>query len=516
MDVNSSKIGLILVTALGLLFAWFAGNYVADENYLPIVAVLGFLGTSTFFFGFGKRIYLLIPICWGLTGQISLLPLPFSVRQLIIIAASIFFITIIIFKGNKDKIRYEIIDVILAINLLYLLIVFFRNPVGIAALGGSDRVGGKPYVDVLLSIMAYLMISRQKISPRFAKSLPLFIVGVSIFSTVAPLVGLFLPSIGMKLAPLYSGFSPSLGLMSESDAITVGETRLDSLSTSANYIILYIVSNINPIQILHPKNILFLIFYCISLIMVLLSGFRNTLFNVFITTFIGAVFRERIVGVVKMMSFITIMIISIILISYTSIKIPYTFSRALSFLPGNWDQAAVLEARESTEWRTEMWKIVLTSDRYIRSKIWGDGFGFLRTDYELMIDAGGKAGQAFGGMNSTQEAFMINGDFHSGPVSTIRFVGFFGLILFIPLLISLSIYSYKTIKLAFKTPYQACALFLGIPCLIFPVIFIFIFGDFKIDLVNTIFNISMLKMLRRSCSKNVSKKQVDILKKPII
>ena len=53
----------------------------------------------------------------------------------------------------------------------------------------------------------------------------------------------------------------------------------------------------------------------------------------------------------------------------------------------------------------------------------------------------------------SQENMLISGDFHSGPVSTIRFVGYVGLALFFPLLVGIAVYAARLIKRAKGTPY---------------------------------------------------------------
>ena len=492
---NTQKLGVFLLVGLGLLFAIFSGNYVADEDYLPVVVVLGLLAVSALFFGIGGSIYLLIPICWGLKGQIGVLPLPFTVRQLVILAASLFFITGLIFKREQRKMTYEPIDLLLYINLLYLILVFVRNPVGVAALGGSERVGGKPYIDVFLGLMAYLMISRQIITPKFSRDMPKIILGLTIGVGFVAGVGFYFPSIATKLVPIYTGFGSGVDtLFAEFREVTAGETRLNFMLDPGIQTILFCVSFVNPMTLLSVGNLPWLILYLFGFLAILLSGFRNAIFSSFLATFLGVFFRERFAGIVKL-GFITFAFATMaVLLSYTSVQLPFTFSRALSFLPGNWDVEAVSNAQASTEWRQKMWEIVLTSDQYIKDKVWGDGFGFLRSDYERL------ASSYFGlqGGDEGLEAFMINGDFHSGPVSAIRFVGMIGLLLFLPLLFGVAFYAYRTVSLCYGTPYQACALFFSIPTMIMPLIFLFVFGDYRLDLVAVMFNLSISKMLRAS------------------
>jgi hypothetical protein len=199
-----------------------------------------------------------------------------------------------------------------------------------------------------------------------------------------------------------------------------------------------------------------------------------------------------------------------VLVSYTSIKLPYTFQRSLCFLPGNWDEEAKLNAKDSSDWRYEMWRIVLTSDKYIQSKIFGDGFGFSREEYERSVIAMMSGTQAYQGANAAQEAFMIDGDFHSGPVGTIRFVGVVGLILFIPLLIMQAVYFYRLINESRGSPYELLSCYLGIGAIILPIFFIFVVGDYRKDLVYVLFNVGMMKLIGSSLRDWRISRQSDI------
>ena len=145
-----------------------------------------------------------------------------------------------------------------------------------------------------------------------------------------------------------------------------------------------------------------------------------------------------------------------------------------------------------------MWEIMLTTDRYIHSKMWGDGYGFTRKDYETMENAHiGLSG--FGGQDAQLESHMIQGTAHSGPVSTIKRVGYVGMGLLLIFLGALSVYGFRAIKMAQGTPYQLISLYYGLPVIITPFVFLFIFGDYS-DITTMLFELGMLKMISKSCS----------------
>jgi hypothetical protein len=492
---NTSKLGLFIVAGLGILFAFYAGNYVADEDYTPIAAVLGFLVVITLIFGAGQSIYALIPICWGLTGKISVLPLPFDVRQLVIILACGLFIPAIIFKSKMRKTSFERIDLWVWINLIYIATTFFRNPVGVAAIGGGVRVGGKPYLDVILGLMTYLMLSRFRISTKFATALPLYILLVSAFTAFAGGVAMLVPSVGMVLGKFYSGFLDGSHFAGGEAAQAVfGETRLGFLTGLGSSLILFCISSVNPIQLIRIYNLKFLIFYCSGYILILLGGFRNGIIAGILQTMVGIFIRDRFLGMVKFLFVMFFIAVGGILLSYSPVNIPFTFQRALCFLPGNWDETAKSDAEGSSEWRVEMWKMALSSDKYIKSKFFGDGFGMLRVDFERGVDMmHGRAGLSAN--ESEQEQFMLGGDFHSGPVSSIRFVGYVGLVLFLILLAMSVLCATCLIRQAKGTPFEKISLFIGIPIIVCPLFFVFVFGDYRTAVVDVLYFVGMIKLL---------------------
>lgn len=494
-NLNTQRLGLFLVMGLGILFALFAGNYVAEEDYTPIAIVLGGLVAITLVFSVGTNAYLLIPMCWPLIGSIHLLPLPFNVRQLAMIFASVIFISGVIFKrGGGKKVPFDALDLWVWINVGYLVTVFFRNPVGINVLGG-DRVGGRPYVDVALGFMAYLILRRETISPKMARLIPLVWLSGEMINGLGGLVGLYFPSIGSQIGMLYSSFLPGFG--KEQLGAIVGEDRLVSLQGAGGTLALYIICSENPTHLIRPQKMVKLLGYLLGVLLIMLSGFRNALFNVFLMTAFGAMLRDRFIGILKVIVIVFLGALAGVLFSYSSTNLPWTFQRTLSFLPGNWDPTAVAAAKDSSEWRYEMWRLALSTDRYIHNKLLGDGFGMSRKDYERVLDAS-LGGVGFVGESATQEQFMVSGQFHSGPVSSIRFVGYVGLAFFLILLLILAKEAYGVIDQSRGTQYQFLALFIGITIIIYPIFFLFVFGAYEMDIINSFFYAGMLRMIGSS------------------
>jgi hypothetical protein len=106
--------------------------------------------------------------------------------------------------------------------------------------------------------------------------------------------------------------------------------------------------------------------------------------------------------------------------------LPFTFQRALSFMPGiNVTTDAKLSAEESTEWRLRIWRA--TWPKVPDYLLVGKGYALSAEDFQMM-GAGTFAGGASSKMDASDEALAIAGDYHSGPLSTLMSFGIWGAI----------------------------------------------------------------------------------------
>jgi hypothetical protein len=496
--INSRTITVFILGAVGLIIAFYAGNWIADENYTPLAIVFGALFAILVFFGFASIGYLLIPICYGLAGQISVLPLPFSVNQLVIMLSSAVFFSDRIFKKRTRKPSREMIDLLAWMNIVYLGSVFLRNPVGVSALG-SHLVGGRPYIDFILGVMSYVILSRCVISPKQAQTVFRWSVGLTVGVALICTAIFFVPAIGKVLGKLYSAFSA--GSAEDINDVTVGETRLTSLQGGGVAIVLFCLCYADPIKMLDTGYLRYLWGYVLGVIMILLSGFRSAIFETFLITALATALRSRLTGLAKMLGALCFIVaLFITLGSFVTYKLPLTAQRALCFLPGEWDQRAVNAADESSRWRFRMWELMMTTDYYIRSKMWGDGYGFTPRELEIMLSMK-SGGSGFGGEDAHLEPHLIQGTVHSGPISTIKRVGYVGLGLLMLFMGASALYAYRTLRAAQGTPYQIIASYTALPMIMMPFVFVFIFGDYS-EISQLMFQLGMLKMISSSIVLN--------------
>ena len=109
---------------------------------------------------------------------------------------------------------------------------------------------------------------------------------------------------------------------------------------------------------------------------------------------------------------------------------------------------------------------------------------------------GARAG--ISGFEGHRETVLANGDYHSGPVSSIRVIGYIGLLFFLLAQIRLAVHAHRQIIRCRGTEWLPLALFTGIPLVFAPLFFVFIFGDFKSNAAAFLLAAGMIRLLENN------------------
>lgn len=148
-----------------------------------------------------------------------------------------------------------------------------------------------------------------------------------------------------------------------------------------------------------------------------------------------------------------------------------------------------------------MWEAALLTDNWIQNKVYGDGLGMTLQEFNFIQSYKGKSigGEVgTGKLNLDQELMMAAGNYHSGPVSTIRGIGYVGLFILLMAQIRLGIHAHRQIKRSRGTIWQTLTLLIGIPIIWTPFYFVFIFGDFGPALSAFLIGAAMLRLLENN------------------
>ena len=498
--MNKNKIFLGVVMAAALLFAIVVGRNVAENNFSRLGMYVGIAVLAVGALGLKQNAWLLIPICSGLTGSFGGGRLPASIAEM---SVAFCFGLFVLFKALKVIPRFPRLnwcDKLLICNLLYLATVFARNPVGVDFLK-SNLIGGRPYFAILLACCGFWVLQHVTIKPKLASILPVLMCLGSVVNALSGLVGYFAPGLGFRLATLYSGFMPG-GEANPMEPVDTGRVERQAyLAGFGVEVGRAAVSYANIFKLIFFQNIIPSACFFASLVAILLSGFRSNLIGWIFAIALASFIRGGVRQIVPLVAAGLAGVVMIIVLQTAGLQVPLAAQRALSFIPISWDSRASVDAKGSVDWRLDMWRLALTSDRYIKDKVLGDGFGFDPSELRAQATLTSFRMDTSEGL---QDYFMITGDYHSGPVSAVRFVGYIGLMLFTALLIANAKYAWKIINSARKTAFFPLALFSGIVAIYHPICFWLIFGGYSGDFTQAIFTLGMLNLIDRSIKKEES------------
>lgn len=440
------------------------------------------------------NIWVLIPIGWYLSGRLPWLPLPFTVRDLCFVTVIFFFTLFFATRTLPWKRKLSTLDYLIYINLAYLATVYARNPVGFLAIQ-SNMVGGRPYLEIFLAFGAYAILSRVTPTDRIAKMFPWFYLIPVGFVAVLDVVARTLPQFAYPLATIYSGVGSLFTTPGLEQVAEVGQDRITGLKDAGYLGVLSLCSRCNPITLISPLYPIRALLFLSSLAAIFLSGFRATLLAAMVFFLLATLLRGRLLDVWVAAAAGILGITLLISLQGSVLLLPLTMQRALSWLPGDWNQEALADAEDSSRWRFEMVEWAWNDERIVRNKIWGQGIGFSIDDMNLIASslmAGQGGANLLGG--SDRENFMITGAFHNGPVSAIKCVGVVGLFLYSLLILYLAVRALKLCMLTVGSRAFPLALFVGMPAIYFPFSFFVLTGFYELDLTYSIFSAGLINL----------------------
>ena len=491
--MDSSKIRALIVATFAIFAAIYLGIAAATSQLEVLICIVSALVIITCL-ALGRRVWLLIPF---MTTLGLVLPLPGYFSTGIIAQGIVIFFMVFLFLMRRLPCKTRITELEIWCLLLVLCVTqtYLRNPVGVNIFGGAT-VGGRPYAIFALSVITAAVLSSLVVHPTDLKWwVRLSLIG-SLCNFGIGALGKVFPAIGFYLGASFSSDVVQQGFDNRADQGRA--TRIAFVREISATLALWVASKLSPLRA--TFNLIWSPLILFTLMAAAFSGFRSQLAVISLTYFVGICYRGGIRGVV-VASVIGAMAVSLLAVGNLIVPLPSNIQRALTFLPGTWDQRYKLDAEDSTSWRTEMWIEVLTSDRFIRNKLIGDGLGMSAQDLQKSIDIKMlKKTSAIGitGFDAGRESVMLSGDYHSGPVETVRVIGYFGLCIVLLGMIRLACHAHRQIIRSRNTEWFPTALFIGIPLIWQPVFWVFVYGSFSIGATTLLIGSALVRMLENN------------------
>ncbi len=404
---------------------------------LPLAAILGFtLATpyesTTFLLIGGITGLLLMPIMlkwyhplliftWNALINVYFLP---GKPQLWMLITAIGFGIMVVNRamdGEQKFIRVPVLTMpLLFFAAVVLITAKLTGGMGVRALGGgqlgSGTIGGKAYYMILFAILGYFVLTSRPIAVERAKNwVSLFFLGefTGIISNLAYMLG---PAFYFLFYLFPVDFAVTQ-VMSETPS---GIVRITGLTSAGHALYFFMLARFGIRGILDFTKPWRLVFFLLTIFLSLFGGFRSML-AAFGVLFIIQFFLEGLLRT-RFAAFLLLGAIAIGALSLPFVdKMPLPVQRCVAFIPGvPVDAVAKANAETSTQWRLEMWRVLLPEiPKYL---IVGKGYALNPVDLYL-------AGQAqLRGLAKDYEVSLVAGAYHSGPLSVIIPFGIFGAI----------------------------------------------------------------------------------------
>lgn len=496
-NISANQIVVWCALLIGLFAAVAIGSAIGSSDLRMVAGGIALIPVAIIFVKLKTNIWVLLPIAWYLSGKLPWLPVPFTLRDLLFMTVIFFFTLFFATRAYPWKRKLGLLDYFIYINLAYLATVYVRNPAGFWAMQTSV-VGGRPYFEILLAFGAFLILSRVQITDFIAKIFPLFFVIPAWCVAVIDVVARLFPQTAYPLATMYSGVGAGAvtGVLQQEQRL--GETRMTGMQFAGLSSVLALCAKFNPITLISPFHPFRAALLGLAVLAIFLSGFRSAMLFAMVAFLLSTVLRGNLKDLWIAAAGMLLGLALLISVQGNLVQLPLTVQRSLSWLPGDWSQEAVADAEGSTQWRVEMWEWAWNDDRILRDRTWGQGFGLSLDDMSLIASslmAGQDGAKLLGG--SDRENFMITGSFHSGPLSTIKYIGIVGLSLYYPLMCYMALLAWRLCNRARGTRAFPLALFVGIPIIYEPFNFVVVFGGLDSNYSQLLFWAGLLNMTTR-------------------
>jgi hypothetical protein len=487
--MDSTKIKTAIVLLLTSFIALYLGVAAATAQIEATAWIVGGLVFGVCI-ALGRRILLLLPL---MTGLGIVLPLPGNMPTLFLVQFLVlgFYAMLFLMRKLPFEIKLTELEIICLLYLAMVLQAYLRNPVGLNIFGG-DTVGGKAYVILAVAFSTAALLSTLRINPNDLKWwVRLTLIG-SLANFALGAAAKVIPSVGYIL-----GASFSTDVADGSELAAGQASRVSFVRGISNTIAIWVASKISPLKACFSP--LYGTLILISVGFAAISGFRIQLIGVGIFLLIGIAYRGGLVSVV--ISFVLgVSGLAVLSLVNVTTPLPANIQRSLTFLPGAWEERYKEDAAGSTEWRVEMWKEALLTEKWIANKWLGDGLGFSKAELNAIVavNASSRQEQTISGLTSGQENFMISGGYHSGPVVTIRTIGYVGLFVLIVGFIRLIIHAHRQIIRCRGSEWYSTVLFICIPIIAGPITWTFLYGTFDGGAGILAMGCAMVRILERN------------------
>jgi len=318
--------------------------------------------------------------------------------------------------------------------------------IGIRALGGTGW-GGRKYFTIAMAVLSMpILFSFSGASYQDFQKIP-FLYFAGVFMDLLPdTFTTFLPATAPYIFHFYSAVNVAeygKGLAGNFGG-EEGITRFHAFGRLGAAWGLMMLSYFPVQKWLSPSKLWVVPSLFLGFVLTAISGFRSFIFNFLIVLISGLYATAR----MKAVLLLPMVLAGVLIIAGTQgtvFNYPNGIQRALSFLPGAWNQRAAHEAKSSNEWRQRIRELFF-DEYFSKHPLLGDGYGFdpnlARKQQELFLRI---AALAERDEYADVRGFIEMKQPHEGDICALLVVGIVGTAFFVAFCAFLVIYGIKTI-----------------------------------------------------------------------
>jgi len=317
-------------------------------------------------------------------------------------------------QGRSDYIHVRSLAVPLVLLAVVVLITAkLTGGFGGRALG-AETWGAKRYLGVLGAIIGYFALTSQRIPAEKAT----VYAGLFFLSGTTAALSNFVYAAGPQFYFLFPFLSTELAVgqaMSQDTLLRLPGIFLACMSAIYYMLMRYGIKGV--LDLTRPwRFVLFLALFVFSL----LGGYRSAVLLVLLL-FGFQFYFEGLLKTRFLLVFLLATVLTGAFLATFANKMPLSVQRSLSFLPIGVDQQVKNDAMSTLDWRFQIWKVVLPEvPKYL---IFGKGYAYSGVDVYLTQEAMRR------GLYQSYESTLIDGNYHSGPLTLIVPFGLPGLLL---------------------------------------------------------------------------------------
>jgi len=408
----------LIVFAVCVTLAVWLGYLLATPLTYSQLAIYGVLGFILIFPLLLRWHYPLMLLCWNLAAVAFFLPGRPSMA-LVMISVSLG-ISILQRTISRDSHFIGVPQITFPMFFMLAVIAVTAKMTGLGLrVFGGDVYGGQKYFYLVGGILGYFALSAYRIPPNRRN----LYLGLYFLGGMTGFIGDIFPLLPHWTYFIYDFFNFNQYYFGTNEI--VGQSvRLSGAVPTALAVIFFMLARYGLRGIFLEGKIWRPIIFLLFPIYGLLGGFRSFVALMGLTLVL-LFFLERL----HRTRFMTVVVLATVLGGAAMIPLaphlPYTFQRALAFLPLNIAPEARLDAQDSADWRLKMWQGLLPQiPQYL---LLGKGYVISPLDYDFVMGPDASVHNTF----AESQGLALSEDFHSGPISVIIPFGIWGALAFL-------------------------------------------------------------------------------------